>query len=216
MMKYLIIPVTPFQQNCSLIWCETTRQAAVVDPGGNLDRILAEVDKHGLKLVKIFLTHGHIDHVGGANALAQQLSLPIIGPHIADKFWLEGLPQQSQHFGFPATDAFEPTQYLDDGDVVTVGEVVLDVHHCPGHTPGHIIFFQSQIKLAFVGDVLFRGSIGRTDFPQSNHQDLLTSITTKLWPLGNEVQFVPGHGPMSTFSQERQHNPFVADQLLLS
>lgn len=214
-MKYQIIPVTPFQQNCSLIWCEKTKRAAVVDPGGNIDRIQNEVTKLGLVLDKIILTHGHIDHVGGAKALAQAANVPIIGPHIADKFWIDNLPKQSQNFGFPHCDAFEPDQYLQDGDNVQVGEQSLSVLHCPGHTPGHIALFSAQSKLAWVGDILFRSSIGRTDFPQSNHQDLIHSITEKLWPLGIEVEFIPGHGPMSTFGEEREHNPFVADQLLL-
>ncbi|MBP7663672.1 MULTISPECIES: MBL fold metallo-hydrolase [unclassified Shewanella] len=214
-MKYQIIPVTPFQQNCSLIWCEKTKCAAVVDPGGNIDRIQNEVAKLGLVLEKILLTHGHIDHVGGAQALAKAANVPIIGPHIADKFWIDNLPKQSQNFGFPHCDAFEPDQYLQDGDIVKVGEQSLSVLHCPGHTPGHIALFSAQSKLAWVGDILFRSSIGRTDFPQSNHQDLIHSITEKLWPLGAEVEFIPGHGPMSTFGEEREHNPFVADQLLL-
>ena len=212
-MKYQIIPVTPFQQNCSVIWCDKTLKAAVVDPGGDIDRILAEITKLGLSVDKILLTHGHIDHVGGAASLAANLSVPIIGPHEADKFWLDNLVKQSQIFGFARAEAFEPTQYLKEGDVVTVGEQTVNVLHCPGHTPGHIVFFNAQSALAWVGDVLFRGSIGRTDFPQSNHQDLLHSITTKLWPLGKNVSFIPGHGPMSTFAEERQHNPFVADQL---
>ncbi|GGP59195.1 MBL fold metallo-hydrolase [Shewanella saliphila] len=212
-MKYQIIPVTPFQQNCSVIWCEKTLKAAVVDPGGDIERILAEVTKLGLTVEKILLTHGHIDHVGGAASLAANLSVPIIGPHEADKFWLENLVKQSQNFGFPRTEPFEPTQYLKEGDEVSVGEQTLSVLHCPGHTPGHIVFYNASSNLAWVGDVLFRGSIGRTDFPQSNHQDLLHSITSKLWPLGKNVSFIPGHGPMSTFDDERQHNPFVADQL---
>ncbi|QIR14192.1 MBL fold metallo-hydrolase [Shewanella aestuarii] len=213
-MKYQIIPVTPFQQNCSVIWCEKTLKAAVVDPGGDIDRIISEVEKLGLAVEKVLLTHGHIDHVGGAQHLATRLNVPIIGPHIADKFWLENLAKQSQNFGFPLVNAFEPQQYLNDGDKVTVGEQSLDVVHCPGHTPGHVVFFSAVSKLAWVGDVLFRSSIGRTDFPQSNHQDLIQSITQKLWPLGSNVSFIPGHGPMSTFAEEREHNPFVADQLL--
>ncbi|GGQ33187.1 MBL fold metallo-hydrolase [Shewanella litoralis] len=212
-MKYQIIPVTPFQQNCSVIWCEKTLKAAIVDPGGDIERIMAEVTKLGLSVEKILLTHGHIDHVGGAANLAAQLSVPIIGPHEADKFWLDNLVKQSQNFGFPRAEAFEPKQYLEEGDEVSIGEQTLSVLHCPGHTPGHIVFYNAPAKLAWVGDVLFRGSIGRTDFPQSNHQDLLHSITTKLWPLGNNFSFIPGHGPMSTFADERQHNPFVADQL---
>ncbi|WP_144206787.1 MBL fold metallo-hydrolase [Shewanella donghaensis] len=214
-MKYQIIPVTPFQQNCSVIWCEKTKLAAVVDPGGDIDRIVTEVNKLGLTLEKILLTHGHIDHVGGAKNLSNQLNIPIIGPHIADKFWLEGLAKQSQNFGFPHIDSFEPTEYLAEGDEVTIGEQQLAVLHCPGHTPGHIVFHSAESNLAWVGDVLFRSSIGRTDFPQSDHQQLIHSITQKLWPLGEKISFIPGHGPMSTFEDERQHNPFVADQLLM-
>ncbi|NKF50276.1 MBL fold metallo-hydrolase [Shewanella sp. WXL01] len=213
-MKYQIIPVTPFQQNCSVIWCKDTLQAAIVDPGGDIDRITTEVEKLGLTLVKILLTHGHIDHVGGAQALAEQQNIPIVGPHIDDSFWLENLPGQSKNFGFPEVGAFTPNQYLNDGDTVELGNQQLQVVHCPGHTPGHVVFYSASSKTAWVGDVLFRSSIGRTDFPQSNHQDLINSITKKLWPLGNETQFIPGHGPMSTFAEERQHNPFVADQLL--
>lgn len=213
-MKYQIIPVTPFQQNCSVIWCEKTLSAAVVDPGGDVVRIQETVTKLGLRLEKILLTHGHIDHVGAAQALADAEGVPIIGPHLADKFWLDGLPKQSQHFGFAPCDAFEPKQYLLHGDTVTVGEQQLSVLHCPGHTPGHVVFFSAQSRLAWVGDVLFRGSIGRTDFEQSDHQALIRSITENLWPLGAEVEFIPGHGPMSTFGEERAHNPFVADRLL--
>ncbi|WP_394130101.1 MBL fold metallo-hydrolase [Shewanella maritima] len=213
-MKYQIIPVTPFQQNCSVIWCKQTLEAAIVDPGGDIDRILKEVEKLGLTLSKVLLTHGHIDHVGAAYDLSQQANVPIIGPHKADSFWLESLPAQSKNFGFPLVNAFEPSIYLEEGDEVQVGEQTLSVLHCPGHTPGHVVFFSSTSKIAWVGDVLFRSSIGRTDFPQSNHQDLIKSITTKLWPLGDQTQFIPGHGPMSTFAEERQHNPFVADQLL--
>lgn len=213
-MKYQIIPVTPFQQNCSVIWCEKTLSAAVVDPGGDVVRIQETVTKLGLRLETILLTHGHIDHVGAAQALADAEGVPIIGPHLADKFWLDDLPKQSQHFGFAPCDAFEPKQYLLHGDTVTVGEQQLSVLHCPGHTPGHVVFFSAQSRLAWVGDVLFRGSIGRTDFEQSDHQALIRSITENLWPLGAEVEFIPGHGPMSTFGEERVHNPFVADRLL--
>lgn len=212
-MKYQIIPVTPFQQNCTLIWCDKTKKAAIVDPGGDIDRVLVEVAKQGVELDKILLTHGHIDHVGGAKSLAEQTGLKIIGPHKSDKFWLDELPQQSQHFGFPTSSAFEPSQYLNDGDTITLGDLTLEVLHCPGHTPGHLVFYHQDSQLALVGDVLFRGSVGRTDFPGSNHQDLINSITKKLWPLGKDVYFIPGHGPGSTFAAERQSNPFVADQL---
>ena len=213
-MKHLIIPVTPFQQNCSLIWCEQTKKAAIVDPGGNIERILSEVEKQGVIVEKILLTHGHIDHVGAAKELSATTGVQIYGPHKADQFWLDNLPKQSQNFGFPLCESFVPAFYLDEGDKVEVGNLSLQVLHCPGHTPGHIVFFEEKSNKALVGDVLFSGSIGRTDFPQSNHSDLIQSITQKLWPLGNDVLFVPGHGPNSTFGEERQHNPFVADQLL--
>ncbi|QLE85961.1 MBL fold metallo-hydrolase [Shewanella sp. Scap07] len=212
-MKYQIVPVTPFQQNCSIIWCEKTKQAAVIDPGGDSERIEAQLAQLGLTLDKILLTHGHIDHVGGAIALSQRSQAKIIGPHKSDEFWLDSLPDQSKHFGFPLVNAFAPHQFLNHGDSVDVGEQSLQVLHCPGHTPGHIVFFSADAQIAWVGDVIFRGSIGRTDFPQSNHNDLINSITQVLWPLGREVTFVPGHGPISTFAEEREQNPFVADQL---
>lgn len=213
-MNHIIIPVTPFQQNCSLIWCKQTNKAAIVDPGGDLERILSEVEKQGVVLDKILLTHGHIDHVGAAKALSTTTGLDIYGPHEADQFWLDNLPTQSQNFGFPVCESFVPQHYLKDGDTIEIGELKLQVYHCPGHTPGHVIFFDPKAKKALVGDVLFKGSIGRTDFPQSSHSDLINSITGKLWPLGNDVEFIPGHGPNSTFGDERQTNPFVADQLI--
>ncbi|WP_444915424.1 MBL fold metallo-hydrolase [Microbulbifer sp. TRSA007] len=211
-LQYHLVPVTPFQQNCSLLWCEDSKRAAVVDPGGDLDKILAAVEERGLKLEKILLTHGHLDHVGGTAALSKQLQLPIEGPHKGDDFWIQQLPMQAQMFGFPAVEVFTPDRWLEQGDTVTVGDQELEVYHCPGHTPGHVIFFHRPSQLALVGDVLFAGSIGRTDFPQGDHDTLVRSIKERLWPLGDEVQFVPGHGPMSTFGQERQTNPFVADK----
>lgn len=210
-MKYRIIPVTPFQQNCTLIWCEQTHKAAVVDPGGDLDRIKAAVDEEGVTLEKILLTHAHIDHAGGTAALAAEYALPIEGPHIADKFWIDALPQQSQMFRFPMAQSFTPDRWLQDGDNVSVGEIHLQVIHCPGHTPGHVVFYQPDKALALVGDVLFRGSIGRTDFPKGDHEALIRSIREKLFPLGDDIAFIPGHGPMSTFGNERRTNPFVAD-----
>ncbi len=210
-MKYSIIPVTPFQQNCTLIWCEATRQAAVVDPGGDIERITAKVEELGLTLEKILLTHAHIDHAGGTAELANIAGIPIEGPHEEDLFWIEGLPQQSQMFGFPQVEVFTPDRWLGDRDSVTVGNETLDVLHCPGHTPGHVVFYHQPSQLALVGDVLFQGSIGRTDFPKGDHPTLISSIRDKLFPLGDEVAFIPGHGPMSTFGQERLSNPFVSD-----
>lgn len=210
-MQYEIIPVTGFQQNCTLLWCESTQAAAVIDPGGDLDKILARVDALQLKLEQIWLTHGHIDHAGATGELAEKLGLPVIGPHKDDAFWLESLAQQSQMFGFPAAKPFTPTRWLEDGDEVNLGEESFQVIHCPGHTPGHVVFYHEGAQLAQVGDVLFQGSIGRTDFPKGNHGELIRSIREKLFPLGDEVRFIPGHGPMSTFGQERVSNPFCSD-----
>jgi hydroxyacylglutathione hydrolase len=210
-MRFSIIPVTPYQQNCSLIWCETTRQAALIDPGGEVDKLLLAVDKAGVKLDRILLTHAHLDHVGGALELARRLRLPIHGPQREDAFWLELLPAQAGMFGFPPAEAFVPDHWLEDGDRVMVGEIALEVLHCPGHTPGHVVFFDAASRHAFVGDVLFQGSIGRSDFPRGDHAALIASIRDKLFPLGDDVAFVPGHGPMSTFGAERRDNPYVGD-----
>ncbi|WP_319004936.1 MBL fold metallo-hydrolase [Microbulbifer aggregans] len=211
-LQFHSVPVTPFQQNCTLLWCDDSLRAAVVDPGGDIDRILAAVAERNLKLEKILLTHGHLDHVGGTAPLSRQLQLPVEGPQKEDQFWIEKIVAQAQAYGFPPVETFTPDRWLEDGDTVTVGDEVLEVVHCPGHTPGHVIFFHRPSNLALVGDVLFAGSIGRTDFPMSNHQALIDSITKKLWPLGDDVRFIPGHGPMSTFGQERATNPFVADK----
>lgn len=210
-LKYRIIPVTPFQQNCSLIWCEKTRRAAVVDPGGDLEKIRAAVDEEGVKVEKILLTHAHIDHAGGTAELSKTLGIPVEGPQKEDNFWIVGLPQQAQMFGFPAPEVFTPDRWLEDGEQVTLGDQTLEVLHCPGHTPGHVVFYHRGSGLALVGDVLFHGSIGRTDFPKGDHTTLIRSIKEQLFPLGDEVAFIPGHGPMSTFGQERATNPFVSD-----
>lgn len=210
-MKYQIIPVTPFEQNCSLLWCEKSRRGAVVDPGGDLPRILRAVEANGVTLEKILVTHGHIDHAGGVAELAERLSLPIEGPQREDGFWIDGMPAQSKMFGFPNVRAFTPDRWLEQGDVVTVGESALQVLHCPGHTPGHVVFFDAPDRLAIVGDVLFQGSIGRTDFPKGDFDALIASIRERLWPLGDDVSFIPGHGPMSTFGAERRHNPYCGD-----
>ncbi|HPT48636.1 MAG TPA: MBL fold metallo-hydrolase [Accumulibacter sp.] len=210
-MKYQIIPVTPFEQNCSLLWCEKSKRGAVVDPGGDLPRILRAAETNGVTLEKILVTHGHIDHAGGVAELAKRLSLPIEGPQREDGFWIDGMPAQSKMFGFPNVRAFTPARWLEQGDVVTVGESELQVLHCPGHTPGHVVFFDKPGRLAIVGDVLFQGSIGRTDFPKGDFDTLIASIRERLWPLGDDVSFIPGHGPMSTFGAERRHNPYCGD-----
>jgi glyoxylase-like metal-dependent hydrolase (beta-lactamase superfamily II) len=210
-MDYRILPVTPFAQNCSLLWCEKTRQAAVVDPGGDIDQIVAAAGKLGLSVAKILLTHGHIDHAGGTAELAARLGVPVEGPQREDAFWIEQLPQQSRMFGFPHCAAFTPDRWLEDGDTVSFGEVALEVLHTPGHTPGHVCFFDRAGRLAIVGDVLFAGSIGRTDFPRGDYETLIRSIRGRLWPLGEDVEFISGHGPMSSFGEERRNNPFVGD-----
>lgn len=212
-MKYQIIPVTPFQQNCSLIWDEQTMQGAVVDPGGDLDRILVAVESKGVTVEKILITHGHLDHAGHAAELARRLGVPIEGPHKDETFWLERLGNdQARMFGFPPGESFTPSRWLEDGDTVTVGKEILQVFHCPGHTPGHVVFYSPSAGLAIVGDVLFRGSIGRTDFPKGNHADLINAIRSKLFALPDDVEFIPGHGPMSTIGDEKESNPFVADR----
>ncbi|RYY04847.1 MAG: MBL fold metallo-hydrolase [Gammaproteobacteria bacterium] len=219
MLQYQIIPVTHYQQNCTLLWCDETNEAAVVDPGGNIERILSVLIERKLNLVKILLTHGHLDHVGGTEALVRATKIsedsapiPIEGPHLDDMFWINMLPQQAQMMGFSTPQNFHPDLFFKDGDQVSFGNVHLEIRHCPGHTPGHIIFFHPETKLALVGDVLFKGAIGRSDFPRGNYDQLVNSIRTKLWPLGDDVQFIPGHGPMSTFGQERLHDAFVADK----
>jgi len=212
--KLLIVPVTPFQQNCSVLVDEATGCAVVIDPGGDLDRIDAAVRQAGGTVQKVLLTHGHIDHCGQAGEYAKRHGVPLEGPHADDRFWIDQLPNQGKMFGFPPLAAFEPDRWLVDGDTVEFGSVQLQVAHCPGHTPGHVVFLHAPSRLAIVGDVLFQGSIGRTDFPRGNHRQLVQSIVTRLWPMGDDVSFVPGHGPMSTFGDERRDNPFVGDAAL--
>ncbi|WP_399679052.1 MBL fold metallo-hydrolase [Xenophilus sp.] len=209
MLRYRTLPVTPFQQNCSIVWCDRTMKGAVIDPGGELDRIVEAARVLGVTLEAIWLTHAHIDHAGGAGELARRLALPIVGPHPGDQFWIDGLAEQSRMFGFAPAEPFTPTRWLHDGDTVTLGEETLAVRHCPGHTPGHVVFHSPGAQRAFVGDVLFAGSIGRTDFPGGSHQQLIDSIVQRLWPMGDGTVFIPGHGPESTFGRERQGNPYV-------
>ena len=212
-MKYTIIPVTPLAQNCSILVCDETQQAVVVDPGGDIERILGVVKKAGLTIEKVLLTHGHLDHAAAAGELAQKLGVKIEGPHEDDLYMIQMLPQQTISYGFPPAEAFVPDRWLHQGDTVTFGKQTLEVLHCPGHTPGHVVYFHRPGKFAVVGDVLFAGSIGRTDLPRGDHAALIHSIRDKLFPLGDDVEFIPGHGPNSTFGQERKTNPYVADGL---
>jgi glyoxylase-like metal-dependent hydrolase (beta-lactamase superfamily II) len=212
-MKVRIIPVTHFQQNCTLLWCEKTLHAAVVDPGGDVQQIQAAIAEEGVTVVKLLVTHGHVDHVGGVSELAKILSVPIEGPHVDDAFLLKELPMKAQSYGFPFAEPFIPSRWLKGSDIVQIGEVRLTVVHAPGHTPGHVVYFDPIAKLALVGDVLFKGSIGRTDFPRGDHDTLISSIRKKLFPLGDDVDFIPGHGAMSTFGHEQRTNPFVGDDM---
>jgi glyoxylase-like metal-dependent hydrolase (beta-lactamase superfamily II) len=209
MLEYVTIPVTPFQQNCSLIWDAQTKQAAIIDPGGDLELIMATIDKLGVNLEQIWITHAHVDHAAGTATLAQSLNLPIYGPQEADQFWIDRLTESAASYGFPAALPFKPTRWLHDNDTVSLGEHVFQVRHCPGHTPGHVVFYSPTLNRAFVGDVLFAGSIGRTDFPMGNHHELIQSIVNRLWPMGDHTVFIPGHGPESNFGLERKTNPYV-------
>jgi glyoxylase-like metal-dependent hydrolase (beta-lactamase superfamily II) len=212
-MRVAIIPVTPLQQNCSLLWCTKTMRGAFVDPGGDLDLLKQALEKTGVTLEKVLVTHGHLDHCGLAGELAKEMGVPLEGPQEEDRFWIEGLDEDAGRWGMDAR-SFEPDRWLVEGDRVSVGELVLDVIHCPGHTPGHVIFHHAPSRFAIVGDVLFQGSVGRTDLPKGDYGQLVSSITGKLWPLGDDVTFVPGHGPISTFGDERRSNPFVGDAAL--
>lgn len=211
---YRIIPVTAFAQNCTLLWCETSRDAVIIDPGGEPERIVEAITASDVRPTQILLTHGHIDHVGGALALSRKLALPVVGPQRDDAFLLESLPAQAQMFGLPRVESFTPSRWLADGESIQVGERILSVLHCPGHTPGHVVLVDLDRRIAQVGDVLFAGSIGRTDFPRGDHEALLASIRNRLFPLGDDIRFIPGHGPMSTFGDERRQNPFVADRIV--
>lgn len=212
MLRLIIVPVTPFQQNCSIAFCDVSRQAAIIDPGGDTDLIKSALESQELQVERILITHGHLDHAGAAARLARAYEVPIEGPHQDDEFLLQSLDAQGQTFNLQA-ESFLPSRWLDTGDQVVVGKESLEVRHCPGHTPGHIIFYHASGHLAVVGDVLFAGSIGRTDLPRGNHEQLLRSIREQLWPLGSDITFIPGHGETSTFGQERKTNPFVADHV---
>jgi hydroxyacylglutathione hydrolase len=212
--RAIVAPVTPLQQNCTIVWCTATKKAAVIDPGGETPRLLKAIADQGLAVEKIWITHGHMDHAGGAAALKDATGAPIEGPHKDDQFWIDRIAESGLQYGMPDARTFTPDRWLEDGDTVTLGETQFSVRHCPGHTPGHVVFVHEGARFAQVGDVLFKGSIGRTDFPRGNHADLIASITTRLWPIGDDIAFVPGHGPMSTFGAERRTNPYVADQVL--
>lgn len=208
-----IVPVTLFQQNCSIIKCSVTGKAAVIDPGGEVERILQAAQDMGASIEKVFLTHGHPDHCSASDIIRQRLGAPIEGPHKDDAFWLENLPEWCLDSGLPVAESFMPDRWLSDGDVLTVGQLELEVLHCPGHTPGHVVFYHRGQQMAWVGDVLFRGSVGRTDFTGGNRQELIHSIRKKLFPLGDDVEFIPGHGAMSSFGRERLSNPHIGDHI---
>lgn len=208
-----VVPVTALQQNCSLIWSPHTKRAAFVDPGGDADKLMGVLDKQGLTLSRIWLTHGHFDHAGAAAELRERTGVAVEGPHREDQFWLDLIEGSSQRYGMSGFRNVTPDRYFEDGEALEFEGVRFDVMHTPGHTPGHVVIHCAALNIAFVGDVLFAGSIGRTDFPRGDHGQLIHSITSKLWPLGEDVRFVPGHGPLSTFGRERQNNPFVADDI---
>lgn len=209
MLQFQIIPVTPFQQNCTLFWCDKTKEAVVIDPGGDTSLIIEAITKQELNVTKVLLTHAHIDHAGATQRIANHYQADIEGPHKEDQFWIDLIPEQKERFGFAEADNFIPNRWLDQGDKVNFGHIELEVLFCPGHTPGHVVFFHRESKLAQVGDVLFKGSIGRTDFPRGDHATLIRSIKENLFLLGDDVRFIPGHGPMSTLGEEKQSNPFV-------
>jgi glyoxylase-like metal-dependent hydrolase (beta-lactamase superfamily II) len=212
--RALVVPVTPLRQNCTIVWCAKTRRAAIIDPGGEVARLLDVVRQQNLELEKIWITHGHLDHAGGASALKEATGVPIEGPHPDDSFWIDDIVQSGARWGMAEARSFTPDRWLRNGDRVTLGETEFEVYHCPGHTPGHVVFFHRQARFAQVGDVLFAGSIGRTDFPRGDFEALIASIVGRLWPLGDDVTFVPGHDRISTFGAERRTNPFVSDEAL--
>jgi len=210
-----LLPVTPFAQNCSLLYDVETKEGVLVDPGGEPEKLQAAMKEIGVTLKEIWLTHGHLDHAGGAQTLREDLGVEVIGPHKDDQFWMDDIEQHWARYGHAGMGRnVVPDRYLEDGDELELSGVIFKVAHTPGHTPGHVVIYNQTMKIAFVGDVLFRGSIGRTDFPKGNHAQLIESITTKLWPLGSDMRFVPGHGPMGTFGVERADNPYVADDVV--
>ena len=207
--RAVIAPVTPLQQNCTIVWCAKTNKAAVIDPGGEVPRLLKAIQDQGLTLEKIWVTHGHTDHAGGVAELKRLTGVPIEGPHPDDQFWIDQIQMTGERYGMPDARAFTPDRWLGDGETVSLGETEFEVYHCPGHTPGHVVFFHREARFAQVGDVLFQGSIGRTDFPRGDHATLLRSIKEKLYPLGDDVVCLPGHGQPCQIGTERQTNPFL-------
>jgi glyoxylase-like metal-dependent hydrolase (beta-lactamase superfamily II) len=212
MLCHAVIPVTRAKQNCSLIWCSETRQGALIDPGGDVDRIMDAVKEHGVALEQILVTHGHCDHAGSVADLSEELGLAIIGPHREELFLLHRIADQGDMYDMDWARTFLPDRWLKDGDLITIGHQTIQAIHCPGHTPGHIVYFSESARMAFVGDVLFHGLIGSSQGARGDHFELLRSILGKLWPLGDDVTFVPGHGPLSTIGEERRSNPFVCDE----
>lgn len=213
-LRVAVLPVTPFQQNCSLVWDAASGHGVVIDPGGEVDRVLALAAREGVTIDRILITHAHVDHAAATAELKRRLGVPVEGPHEGDRFWIDRLEASARQYGFGCEGPFEPERWLEDGDTVRIGDQELDVVHCPGHTPGHVVFVHRPSRFAVVGDVLFQGSIGRTDFPGGNHADLIHSIREKLFPIGDDITFLPGHGPTSTFGAERRSNPYVSDRAI--
>jgi len=209
MLQYQLIPVTSFKQNCSLVWCDETNEAVIIDPGGDVELLITALKENKVNLKAIWLTHGHLDHIGGTAELIKQFNLPVIGPHKDDEFLINAIPQQIQMFGFSAVESFLPDKWLNEGEELKLGHEKFSVIYAPGHTPGHIVLKHDKQKLLWVGDVIFKHSIGRTDFPRGNQQQLIASIKNKLLSLSDDYRFIPGHGPESTIGEERQNNPFL-------
>jgi glyoxylase-like metal-dependent hydrolase (beta-lactamase superfamily II) len=207
----LIVPVSPFQQNCTLLWNTATMHGVVIDPGGDVPDILAAIKQAGITIDEIWITHGHIDHVGGAAELRDELKVPIVGPHVADKYLLDNVVTSGANFGMTGVRNFAPDRWLNEGDQLNIGDLTFDVYHCPGHSPGSVAFFNKDMRFAIVGDVLFSGSVGRTDLPGGDHATLIRSIKEKLLPLGDDIGFICGHGPGSNFGHERMTNPFLTN-----
>ncbi|KJV37706.1 MBL fold metallo-hydrolase [Acinetobacter brisouii] len=212
MLQVKIVPVTAFAQNCSIVWDDDSKQAVLIDAGGDAQKLQQEVEALGLTVQALWVTHGHLDHVGAVGELARVWQVPVIGPQQEDQFWLDALQDVSVRYGFPVPEPVHVTQWLEGGEILTLGEHEFEVRYAPGHTPGHVMFYSAEYGLLWTGDVLFKGSIGRTDFPRGNHQQLLDSIQRECFSLPDDTQFISGHGPISTIGHEKQFNPFVASK----